>query len=792
MDDKAVRTLEYNKIIESLTERAVSAAGKSAAAELLPADDIFFIRRAQKETAEAASLIVKKGSLPLGGIRDIRGPLARSVIGGTLSIDELLDVSDFIYVCGKVNTYSPSDEEYPLLTPYFEAVLKAEEVEIEINRCIKNRTEVADGASRKLSEIRVKIRQANDRVRDHLNNVIHSQTYKTMLQEALITIRNERFCVPVRAECRHSFPGMVHDQSSTGATLYIEPLSVVQLNNSIRELLFEEKKEVERILQILTGLVASHEDILRANSETLAFLDFTFAKGELALSMRATEPVFNSGGYINIKKGRHPLLPNDTVVPVDITLGGGFTMLLITGPNTGGKTVALKTAGLFTLMGQAGLHIPAFDNSELSVFDNVFADIGDEQSIEQSLSTFSSHMRNIVRILGAVTPRSLVLLDELGAGTDPTEGAALAVAILRHLHENAVRTIITTHYSELKIFAIATPGAENASCEFDVESLKPTYKLLIGIPGKSNAFAISARLGLAEEVINEARDVLSREDIRFEDLITDLEINKKTAHAEKERAEQFRREAEVLRKETENLKDRLNTQKEKILREAREAAFDSVRKAQSEADAAVKEFRRRTNENTDPRNFDDARRIMRESLSGMEKMFAPDSSTAHTREIKPFTEQIRAGDRVFVLSLNQSAVIVTPPDEDGETEISLGSIKMKVGIKDLCPDQAEQKKRSILYDAPNSVKSGKSMNIKNEIDLRGQLAAESIEITDKYLDDACLSGLKQVTIIHGKGTGALRNAVQTHLKNHPHVKSYRLGTFGEGENGVTIVELQND
>ncbi|MDR1663923.1 MAG: endonuclease MutS2 [Clostridiales bacterium] len=790
MNDKALHTLEYVKIIEMLESRAVSPMGKEMAAALRPMTDIGDIRMAQRETSEAAGFILRKGSLPLGGIRDIRQSLRHAAVGGTLSIEELMHVCDFLYVCGKVITYGKTPpEETSRLAPYFSGIHPAEGLENEINRCVSGPQELSDSASQKLAEIRRGVRQANDRVREHLNSVIHSASYKTMLQDPIVTIRNERFCVPVKAEYRANFPGMVHDQSSTGATVFIEPMSVVQLNNKIKELHFEEKKEIERILQKLSGMVAQHGDILSANNEVLVFLDFVFAKGELALAMKASEPDFNDRGYIHIKKGRHPLLSNDTVVPTDIWLGGEFSMLLITGPNTGGKTVSLKTLGLFTCMGQAGLHIPAFDHSELSVFEDVFADIGDEQSIEQSLSTFSSHMSNIVRILEQVNDRSLVLLDELGAGTDPTEGAALAVAILQELQTYKIRAAVTTHYSELKLFALATEGVENASCEFDVETLRPTYKLLIGIPGKSNAFAIASRLGLPDGVISRAKDVLSHEDVRFEDMITDLEISKKSVLIEQERAETFRREAEVLKKEFENQKDALKAQKEKILREAKDEALQAVRKAQEDAEEAIREFKRQMRENAGQRELDDARRQMKERLAGMEDGLASASGAPKVKRALP--RPLRRGDRVFIHSLNQTGIISSPPDASGSAVIQAGIMKIEVNISDLSLDDSEEKEKMRQYAAASTPRAGKSLNIAREIDLRGCTTEEALERADKYLDDAFLSGLSTVTVIHGKGTGALRGAIQNLLKKHPHVKEYRLGKYGEGEDGVSIAEMKN-
>jgi len=790
MNLKALSTLEYTKITELLSGHAVSRMGKEQASALLPTTNLRDIKRAQQETTEATTLILRKGSLPLGGIRDIRSSLQRALVGGMLSIEELLHVGDFLYVCNKISDYGHYDERFEAteaLQPIFDGVYTADSLESEIKRCILNQQELSDGASPALAGIRRNIRTSNDKIRDHLNGVIHSASYKNMLQDAIITIRNDRYCVPVKAEYRASFPGMIHDQSASGATLFMEPSSVVQLNNKIKELFFEERKETERILLNLSGMVAAQEAVLSASIEMLTKLDFIFAKGELSLSMRGTAPVFNESGYIDIKKGRHPLLPNDKVVPTDIYLGKDFTTLLITGPNTGGKTVALKTIGLFTLMGQAGLHIPAFDNSELAVFTDVYADIGDEQSIEQSLSTFSSHMKNIVTILEKVENNALVLLDELGAGTDPTEGAALAMAILQYLHDRQIRAVVTTHYSELKVYALGTDGVENASCEFDVETLRPTYRLLIGIPGKSNAFAISRRLGLPEHIIDHAKSVLSLEDIRFEDMITDLEISKKTVMQEKDRAEQYRREAENLRIHFEAQQEKLKNQREKILIKAKEEAAQLVRQAKDQADEMYKNFQKQIRDSVSQREIEESRQGMRSKLSEMENELF--ELIGEKKVLRSLPEKLEIGDRVYVHSLNQSGTIAKPPDASGEAMVQAGIMKIKVKVSDLSLDETKEKK----VDIPKSyggVKAGKAKNISAEVDLRGLMVQEGTEKAEKYLDDAYLASLPLVTLIHGKGTGALRKAIHAQLKKHPYVSSFRLGSYGEGEDGVTIVELR--
>jgi len=789
MNQKALHTLEYDKIIALLEGKAISAMGKERAAGLVPTFDLDEIRQWQSETTETASFILRKGSLPLGGIRDLRPCIKRVEMDGVLSIEELLHVNDFLYVCRKVTTYSQFEgkaEPYPLLDPLFAEIQPIPALERELTRCIANDKELADDASVKLSDIRRSIKVSNDRIKEQLNSIIHSQTYKNMLQDAVITIRGGRYCVPVRQEYRSTFPGMIHDQSATGATLFVEPMSVVQLNNKIRELQAEEKAEIEAILRRLSQLVKEQSGLLSASIEMLAHLDFLFAKGELSLLMRGTEPVFNTRGYVNIIKARHPLLNPETVVPTDIWLGKAFTTLLITGPNTGGKTVSLKTLGLFSLMGQAGLHIPAFDRSELPVFDNVFADIGDEQSIEQSLSTFSGHMTNIVAILEEVTDNSLVLLDELGAGTDPTEGAALAVAIIEYLHDRQIRTAVTTHYSELKVYALSKDGVENAACEFSVETLRPTYKLLIGIPGKSNAFAISRRLGLPEHIIDSAKEVLSQEDERFEDILTDLEINRKSVIIEKERAGQFRRDAEVLKKEYEKQKTRLDDQKNRILTDARNEALRVTEQAKNEADKIIREMHKLASDSSNHRLMDDKRRQLRETLSEMEDAVY----TKPVKQLSPITRPLREGDKVFIQSLGQSATVVQPPDASGDMTVQAGIMKVRVKLDAVVLDESREEAKPAPKPYRASVKKGKAQNVATSVDLRGNMVSEALETLDKYLDDAYLSGLKKIEIIHGKGTGALRSAVQTHLRTHPHVENFRLGVFGEGEDGVTIAELK--
>lgn len=790
MNDKALHTLEYNKIINKLSNYAVSKMGKEIAQNLKPSSNITDILQWQKETTEAVSMVMKKGSLSLGSLKDIRPYLKRVSVEGILSPEEFIDISDFLYASRRAKNYSKSEsknDSFEILQPQFDSIETASDLENEINRCIISATEISDDASSELSSIRRNIKLSNNKIKEQLNSIIHSQTYKNMLQEPVITIRGDRYCVPIKQEYKNSFKGMIHDQSSTGATFFIEPVSVVELNNKIKQLHSEEKIEINRILKKLSERVFEYKDLLESNIEILAHIDFVFAKAELSINMKATEPIFNTNGYINIKKARHPLLNSENVVPTDIYLGKDFTTLLITGPNTGGKTVSLKTVGLFTLMGQSGLHISAFDNSELAVFENVFADIGDEQSIEQNLSTFSSHMSNIVKILENVSDNSLVLLDELGAGTDPTEGAALAISIIKYLFDRKIRTLVTTHYSELKVFAISTDGIENASCEFDVETLKPTYRLLIGIPGKSNAFAISRRLGLQEFIINDAKEYISHEDEQFEDIITDLEISKKSLIIEQQRAEQYRQEAEKLKKDVENQKQKIKQQKEKIILNANEQARKLISDAKDEADKIIKEMNKMLRNNASQKELDEKRQRLNEKLSNTEKKISKLSGKKAKRHNIP--KNLSKGDRVFIHSLNQSGIVVSAPDSNGDVLIKAGIMKIKINITDLSIDESFEESDN-LKNYSTKVKTGKSQFISPEVDLRGMNVEEAIDKTDKYLDDAYLAGLSPVTIIHGKGTGVLRSAIQEHLRKNPHVKSYRIGQYGEGEHGVTIVEIK--
>jgi len=794
MNEKALRTLEFYKILGKLSEYAVSPMAKERVLALRPSSVFSEITEWQQETGEAVSMALRKGRISLGGFHEIRPQMGRAAMGGILSMGELLHIAEFLYVCRKAKRYGENEnkgEIYEKLDGYFSLITTLNGLENEISRCVLSENEMSDDASSQLRNIRRDIKLSNERIKEHLNTVIYSATYKNMLQDAVITIRNDRYCVPIKSEYRGSFPGMIHDQSNTGSTLFMEPLSVVQLNNKIKELQSQEKEEIEKILQELSLLVTENAVELKANLEVLTHLDLLFAKAELSLSMRATRPIFNTNGYINITKGRHPLLKDNEVVPIDVYLGEKFTTLLITGPNTGGKTVALKTLGLFTLMGQSGLQIPAFDHSHLAVFDDVFADIGDEQSIEQSLSTFSAHMTNIVSILEEVTDNSLVLFDELGAGTDPTEGAALAISIIETLHQRKIRTAVTTHYSELKVYALSTDGVENACCEFSVETLRPTYRLLIGIPGKSNAFAISKRLGLSDAVIEGAKEFISHDEVRFEDVITDLEISKKSVVYEQERAEQYRKEAGKLKDEVQQQQRKMEEQKEKILAKAREEARLVYQQAKEEADGIIKEMNRDAKNNANKQKMNENRSKLKEKLSAVQEEFlkSPKLKPNH----KP-PEKVAVGDRVYVISFDQRGVALSAPDKNKEVMVQMGAMKAKIPLGELMiddmPQNGEAKKAKPTQRLARTEKQAKSQYISAEIDCRGQTVDEGLGNIDKYLDDAYLAGLKQVTIIHGKGTGALRSAVQIYLRTNPHVKSHRPGVYGEGEMGVTIVEVK--
>jgi DNA mismatch repair protein MutS2 len=793
IDAKSLTTLEFNKVTALLAAKAVSVPAKRLAAELVPFEDADDARAALAETAEAVRLIETKGALPLGGVSDVRPALSRAAIGGALSMAELLAVAEYIYVCRKALAYGlPDGREASAegaVAGLFRLVTAETSLENEIRRKVKSDAELFDDASSALADIRRGIKRAGEKIREQLNSIIHSRVYKNALQDSVITTRGGRYCVPVKSEARGAVPGMIHDQSGSGATLYVEPMAVVALNNAIKEFAARERDEIARILAELSDSVASRAESMAASMEALITLDFIFAKGALALDTRSARPEINDGGRVNLIRARHPLIPRDVAVPIDARVGGDFTTLLITGPNTGGKTVALKTIGLLPLMGSAGLFIPAETGSEVAVFDGVFADIGDEQSIEQSLSTFSGHMTNITRVLGLAAPGSLVLLDELCAGTDPTEGAALAESIVERLAAIGARVVVTTHYAELKLYALRSPSAENAACEFDVATLRPTYRLMIGVPGKSNAFAISKRLGLPEDIIETARGLLTRQETRFEDIVTDLEINRRSAETEARKAEGIRREAERLRQEYETAKAKLAQFRDKEMAKARSEAREAVERARDEAAAIVKEMRRLAAENAAPHLLAEKRRELSDALSSAGRTDGT-GETSECGEPLPADTPPVPGDIVYARSIGRSARVVTAPDADGDLYVAAGAIKMRVNISSLSRGRSESEDETAAGGRGGSFASRKSLAISPEIDLRGQTIAEAIESVDKYLDDAAMTGLTRVGLIHGKGTGALRNAVTEYLRRHKHVRRYRLGEYGEGDSGVTIVELK--
>lgn len=791
MNEKTLTKLEYNKIIELLTDQASSPAGKQKCRTLVPMFDLHELNLAQEQTAAAFTRIVKKGRLSFSGCYPIEDSLMRLEVGAALTCGELLKISKLLQVTNRAKSYGRHDtvdELEDCLDAFFNQLEPLTSLTNEISRCIIDEDEIADDASSTLKNIRRNIMATNDKVHSTLTSLVNG-SLKSYLQDALITMRGDRYCLPVKAEYRSQVPGMIHDQSSTGSTLFIEPMSVVKLNNDLKELYGKEQEEIQVILARLSEEAAGYISELRGNYRILTELDFIFAKGSLALSMHASKPVFNKNGYIHIREGRHPLLDKKKVVPITLTLGGDFDLLIVTGPNTGGKTVSLKTVGLFTLMGQAGLHIPALDRSELAVFENVFADIGDEQSIEQSLSTFSSHMTNIVSFLKDVNEHSLVLFDELGAGTDPTEGAALAIAILSYLHERGIRTMATTHYSELKVFALSEPGVENACCEFDVETLRPTYRLLLGIPGKSNAFAISSKLGLPDYIIDKAKEQLSEHEESFEDLLTDLEDSRRTIEKEHAEIASYKREIEQLKNKLEKKQHRLDEQKERIIREANDKANSILREAKEFADETMKNFRKFGKENISAADMERERERIRQQIAKTQN-----SSKIEVQKPKKTYKpsDFRLGESVKVLSMNLTGTVNSLPDAKGNLFVQMGILRSQVHISDLeiIEEPMSITAKQMRRTSSGKMKMGKSMHISPEINLLGKTVDEAIAELDKYLDDAYLAHLSPVRIVHGKGTGALRQGVHNYLKRQKHVKSFRLGAFGEGDAGVTIVEFK--
>ena len=794
MNQKVLKTLEYNKIIHQLTGYAASAPGKLLCQNLLPMSDFHEIVQAQTETSDALTRVRMKGSLSLSGIRDVRDSLKRLEIGSALGIPELLSISSLLTVAARAKAYGHHEEseEFPddSLDQMFRSLEPLTSANNEIKRCIISEEEISDNASPGLHKVRRSMHGINDRIHTQLNSILNS--CRSYLQDAVITMRDGRYCLPVKAEYKSQVNGMVHDQSSTGSTLFIEPMAVIQLNNELRTLEIQEQKEIEAVLADLSNQLTPYTTELAIDLQILTKLDFIFAKAALSRHFKCSEPKFNTEGRIHIKDGRHPLLDPQKVVPITVWLGTDFDLLMVTGPNTGGKTVSLKTVGLFTLMGQAGLHIPAFEGSELAVFEEVFADIGDEQSIEQSLSTFSAHMTNIVNILNQADSRSLCLFDELCSGTDPTEGAALAIAILNFLHNMKCRTMATTHYSELKIYALSTPGVENACCEFDVATLRPTYRLLIGIPGKSNAFAISKKLGLPDYIIEDAKNHLESEDETFEDVISRLEENRVTIEKERAEIESYKAEIARLKSGLEKKEERFDERRDKMIRKANEEAQQILREAKETADRTIKNINKlAASSGIDTKALEAERTKLRDSLKKVEGGLSLKQETRKPHKaINPKT--LKLGDGVRVLSMNLNGTVSSLPDAQGNVFVQMGILRSKVNISDLellqensvsGPGLEARRKGS----GSSNIKMSKSFGISPEINVLGMTVDEAVAQLDKYLDDAYIAHLPQVRIVHGKGTGALRAGIHKHLKRLKYIKEFHLGGFGEGDAGVTIV-----
>ena len=793
MNTKVLTTLEYTKIIDLLTEKADSEPGKKLCRELVPSTDLSAIRTAQRETKDALARLFRIGSTSFGSNRDLGFSNRSLEIGSSLSMSELLKLASFLDNVSRIKTYGKKErEDLPndSLDAYFEGLTPMTQLANEINRCILSEEEMADDASPKLKSIRRSKLSTNEKIHSQLTSMVNG-AYRTFLQDAVITMRDNRYCIPVKAEYKSQVSGMVHDQSSTGSTFFIEPAAVVNLNNQLKELDLQEQEEIEVILGDLSSQAAVHTSELAADQKIMTTLDFIFAKAKLAMEQNATEPIFNTEHYIQIRKGRHPLLDKKKAVPIDVRLGKDFDLLVITGPNTGGKTVSLKTVGLFTLMGQAGLHIPALDRSELSIFSEVYADIGDEQSIEQSLSTFSSHMTRVVHILQHADADSLCLFDELGAGTDPTEGAALAIAILNYLHDRGIRTMATTHYSELKIYALSTNFVENACCEFDVETLRPTYRLLIGIPGKSNAFAISSKLGLSDEIINAAKEQISKEDESFEDVIADLEQSRVTIEKEQQEIAEYKERIRTLQEQLQKKNEKIDQAKDKILRDANEKARAILQEAKDVADETIRDFNK-AGASADIKELEKKRQKVRDKINEKNGKLALGNNQkkpANQKTVDP--KKLKKGDSVKIISMNLKGIVNTLPDARGNLFVQCGIMRMQTNINDLVPVKEETITAPALQRTnTGKLKMSKSFSVSSEINLLGCTVDEAIAKLDKYLDDAYLAHLPSVRVVHGKGTGALRSAVQSHLKRLKYVKEYRLGEYGEGDAGVTIVTFK--
>lgn len=792
MNQKAYKALEYYKIIDMLTDKASSFMGKELCRKLTPSTDLEEIRHMQTQTKDALTRLFQKGNISFGSVKDVRGSLKRLEIGSALGITELLSICSLLENVNRVKAYSRNDRSDSLpdsLDGMFSALEPLTPLSTEIRRCILSEDEISDDASSALRQIRRNMKVANDKIHTQLSSLV-SGSARNYLQDAVITMRNGRYCIPVKSEYKGQVPGMVHDQSSTGSTLFIEPMAIVKLNNDIRELALKEQKEIEIILADLSEQTAVHSELIKTDLEIMVQLDFIFARASLAMDMNGNEPLFNDKGRINLKKARHPLIDKKKAVPIDIRLGDDFNLLVITGPNTGGKTVSLKTVGLLTMMGQSGLHIPALDRSELALFHEVYADIGDEQSIEQSLSTFSSHMTNVVSFLKNADTHSLVLFDELGAGTDPTEGAALAISILSHLHERGIRTMATTHYSELKVYALSTPGVENGCCEFDVETLRPTYRLLIGVPGKSNAFAISSKLGLPDYIIEKAKEQISEQDESFEDVLTSLENSRITIENERAEIEQYKKEIEALKEKLESKQEKLDERKERILRQANEEAHAILRETKEYADQTMKMFHKFQKDHVDTASMEKERQKLRQRMNKAESGMAQNAAVKKPKK-ELSAKDLSLGESVKVLSMNLNGTVSSRPDSKGYLFVQMGIIRSKVHISDLeLVDEAEITTPTLQRTGAGKIRMSKSASVSTEINLLGKTVDEAIAELDKYLDDAYIAHLKSVRVVHGKGTGALRKGVHNYLKRQKHVASFRLGEFGEGDAGVTIVEFK--
>ena len=789
MEEKSLSTLEYTKILKSLSECAKNDDAKTMAEELKPSSDFREVERALAETDAAVTMSLKFGSPEILRVEPVDGAIKRLDVGGALSAAELLNVARLLKCIRNLKRYTK--EQTGVLEEYFSELVSAKPIEDEINRAIVSEDEIADAASPALANVRRKMKNAGAKIKDSLDSMVRSGHYQKFLMDNIVTMRNNRYVVPVKAEHRSEVPGIVHDMSASGSTVFIEPSSVVNANNELHELEIKEKAEIEKVLYELSNKVAEISEQVKYNYETLILIDFIFAKAKLALDMKAVCPKLNTDGKIKIVKGRHPLIDKSKIVPIDVRLGDDFDVLVVTGPNTGGKTVVLKTIGLFCIMTQAGLHIPANDESEMPVFDDIFADIGDEQSIEQSLSTFSSHMKNIVHIVENAGPNSLVLFDELGAGTDPVEGAALATAIIESIRLIGAKIVATTHYSELKLYALSTNGIENASCEFDVETLSPTYKLLIGVPGKSNAFAISKKLGLPDSIIERSKEKLSDENIKFEDVLGSIEENRVSAQKAREEQERMRREIEQLKDELQREREKIDKKKDKIYDNARAKAEKIIKQAQEDTERMLEEIKQLQKEK---RNKEAVRAMeeVRKELKLKEKSnVRPKNRRSGGVKSNVNLNTLKLGSNVLIIDLNDKGTVLSINKDNQTAVIQVGIMKITAKISNLVVLEDEKGSKPESYVAPKrSTGINTAMSGKTEVDLRGMTIGEAELEVDKFLDESVLSGLSEVSLIHGKGTGALRAGIHEYLRHHPHVRKYRLGRFGEGDIGVTIVELK--